>query len=73
MQYRRPWEIEACFRINRYNLRIRPVFHRVKRRVRAHIAIRYMALSYVGQMLRKALTEATNSIGFSAWSQCPVP
>ncbi len=43
MQYRRLWEIEACFRVNKHDLRIRPVFHWVKRRVRAHIAICYMA------------------------------
>ncbi len=32
--------LEACFRINRPDLRMRPVFHLVKRRVRTHIAIR---------------------------------
>ena len=42
-QYRRLWEIEACFRANKHDLKIRPVFHRVERRVRAHVAICYMA------------------------------
>ena len=43
VQYRRLSEIEACFRANKHDLRIRPVFHRKERRVRAHIAICYMA------------------------------
>ena len=43
LQYRGLSEIEACFRANKHDLRIRPVFHRKERRVRAHIAICYMA------------------------------
>ena len=43
IQYRRLAEIEARFRANRHDLRIRPVLHWNARRVRAHIAIRYMA------------------------------
>ena len=42
-QYRRRWEIEACFRTNKHDLKIRPVFHWKPRRIRAHIAICYMA------------------------------
>ena len=35
--------IEACFRTNRHDLRIRPVFHWKDRRIRGHIALCYMA------------------------------
>ena len=42
-QYRRRWEIEACFRTHKHDLKIRPVFHWKPRRIRAHIAICYMA------------------------------
>ena len=42
-EYRRLWEIEACFRANKHDLKIRPVFHWKAERVRAHIAICYMA------------------------------
>lgn len=42
-QYRRLWEIESCFRINKHDLRIRPVFHWKPKRVRAHILVCYMA------------------------------
>ncbi len=46
-QYRRLAEIGACFRTNRHDLRIRPVFHWQDRRIRAHIAICYMAFCCV--------------------------
>ncbi len=42
-QYRRLSEIEACFRTNKHDLSIRPIFHWKPRRVQAHIAICYMA------------------------------
>ena len=43
VQYRRLSEIESCFRANKHDLKIRPIFHWLDRRVRAHIAICYMA------------------------------
>jgi len=46
-QYRRLAEIGSRFRTNRHDLRIRPVFHWQDRRIRAHIAIRYMAFCRV--------------------------
>ena len=47
-------EIEACFRTNKHDLKIRPVHHWTPRRVRAHIAICYMAFCCL-QHLRKRL------------------
>lgn len=43
MQYRRLWQIEACFRTNKHDLKIRPIFHWAPKRIKAHIAICYMA------------------------------
>ena len=43
IQYRRLSEIEACFRANKHDLKIRPIFHWRDRRIRTHIAICYMA------------------------------
>ncbi len=54
IQYRRLAEIEACFRTNKHDLAIRPVFHWKERRVRAHIAICYMAFCCL-QHLRQRL------------------
>ena len=43
IRYRSLREIEACFRINKDDLGIRPIFHWKERRVHAHVAIGYMA------------------------------
>ncbi len=43
VQYRRLSEIEACFRTNKHDLRIRPIYHRKEHRIRSHLAIFYMA------------------------------
>lgn len=54
IQYRRLSEIEACFRTNKHDLGIRPIFHWKEHRVRAHVAICYMAfccLQHVRQRL----------------------
>ena len=41
-------EIEACFRTNKHDMKIRPIFHRNENRVRARIAIRCMAFRCAG-------------------------
>ena len=38
------WQIEESFRITKHDLRIRPIFHWTPKRIKAHIAICYMAL-----------------------------
>ena len=53
-QYRRLSEIESCFRTNKHDLAIRPIFHWKPRRIRAHIAICYMAFCCL-QHLRQRL------------------
>ena len=42
-KYRDLATIEACFRAHKHDLKIRPVDHWKERRVRSHLAIRYMA------------------------------
>ena len=46
-QYKRLWQIEQTFRIAKHNLQIRPVFHYALKRIDAHFAICYMALSLI--------------------------
>lgn len=41
------WQIEQTFRIAKYNLKIRPVFHYNPARIKAHFAICYVALTLV--------------------------
>ena len=53
-RYHQLWEIEACFRTNKHDLKIRPIYHWTPQRIRAHIAICYMAFCCL-QHLRKRL------------------
>ena len=41
-QYRRLWVIEESFRINKYNLKMRPIYHFTPKRIQAHILLCYM-------------------------------
>ena len=41
------WQIEESFRISKHDLSIRPIYHWTPRRVRAHIAISFMAFACV--------------------------
>jgi transposase len=47
--YRGLWQVEQTFRIAKSNLEIRPIFHFTPRRIRAHLAICYMALALIRQ------------------------
>ena len=42
-KYRDLAAIEACFRVNKHDLKIRPVYHWRERRVQSHLALCYMA------------------------------
>ena len=55
--YRSLWKIEELFRINKHNLKMRPIYHRLSRRIRAHIMIcflSYTILKYTELKLKKA-------------------
>jgi len=41
--YRELWKIERAFRIAKTDLRIRPIYHRIPKRIEAHICIAFMA------------------------------
>lgn len=41
--YKNLWQIEKAFRIAKTDLKIRPIYHRVKRRIEAHICIAFVA------------------------------
>lgn len=43
--YRRLWVIEESFRINKHTLEMRPVYHHVSRRIKAHILICYIVFA----------------------------
>ena len=41
------WQVEQCFRVSKTDLRVRPIYHWTPRRIKAHIAICFMALACV--------------------------
>ena len=43
-RYRGLWKIEDCFRLQKTNLKIRPIFHFSPQRVRGHIALCFLSL-----------------------------
>lgn len=56
--YGRLWRIEECFRINKSTLSMRPIFHFKPERIRAHVAICYMAFTVLRHMeYRVGLTQ----------------
>jgi|GEM_PF-6246391 len=48
--YRGLWQIEEAFRITKTDLKIRPVYHWKESRIRAHIAICFMAYTMLVQI-----------------------
>lgn len=55
-RYRDLWKIEEAFRFNKHDLKLRPIYHWKPDRIRAHVAICYVAfalLSYAKIKLRE--------------------
>jgi transposase len=46
-RYKDLWQIEESFRINKHDLKMRPIFHWKRKRVEAHILICYLAYTLV--------------------------
>mgnify|MGYP001562726211 FL=1 len=42
-QYGHLWQIEKAFRVSKTDLRVRPIFHRLRRRIEAHLCIAFVA------------------------------
>lgn len=48
-RYRELWQIEEAFRINKHDLKMRPIFHWTENRIKAHIAICFLAFTLAKQ------------------------
>ena len=57
LRYKELQDIERCFRTMKSSLDLRPMFHRVDRRIRAHAFLCVMALQ-IDRTLRKKLKAA---------------
>ncbi len=51
--YRHLWLIEKAFRISKTDLRIRPIYHRLKHRIEAHICIAFCAYKIYKELERQ--------------------
>lgn len=50
--YNNLWHIEKAFRMSKTDLRIRPIYHRLKHRIEAHICIAFTAYSIYKELER---------------------
>jgi transposase len=50
--YQYLWHIEKAFRISKTDLRIRPIYHRLKERIQAHISISFTAYTIYKELER---------------------
>lgn len=57
--YKHLWQIERAFRISKSDLRVRPVFHRLRRRIEAHICVAFVAYTIYKEL--EMLLGAINS------------
>ena len=51
--YKDLWQIEKAFRIAKTDLEIRPIYHRVQRRIEAHICIAFVAYKVYKELERR--------------------
>lgn len=58
--YNHLWHIEKAFRISKSDLRIRPIFHRLKRRIEAHICIAFCAYKIYKELERQLKNKKAN-------------
>jgi len=62
--YNNLWKIEKAFRISKTDLRVRPVYHRLRKRIEAHICISFMAYLIFKEMER-ALLQSEHEISMN--------
>ena len=51
--YRHLWQIEKAFRISKTDLKIRPIYHRLQRRIETHICISFVAYKLYKELERQ--------------------
>lgn len=51
--YSHLWKIEKAFRISKHDLKIRPIYHRLQRRIEAHISINFAAYKIYKELERQ--------------------
>lgn len=65
--YKNLWQIEKAFRISKTDLKIRPIYHRIRHRIEAHICIAFTAYAVYKELERILYQEkASISVGRAA-------
>jgi transposase len=50
--YKQLWQIEKAFRISKTDLKIRPIYHRLRQRIEAHICVAFVAYNIYKELER---------------------
>ena len=50
--YKNLWQIEKAFRISKTDLKVRPIYHRLRRRIESHICIAFVAYTIYKELER---------------------
>lgn len=58
--YKDLWQIEKAFRVAKSDLEIRPIYHRVQRRIEAHICIAFVAYKIYKELERQLKTKGSD-------------
>ena len=58
--YSHLWKIEKAFRISKHDLKIRPIYHRLQRRIEAHITINFAAYKVYKELERLLAIKEAN-------------
>lgn len=58
--YRHLWQIERAFRISKTDLKVRPIYHRLQRRIEAHICLNFTAYKVYKELERKLKDKKTD-------------
>jgi predicted Zn-dependent peptidase/transposase len=61
--YRQLWKIEKAFRISKHDLKIRPIYHRVQRRIEAHICLSFAAYKVYKELERQMDAGPRETVG----------
>lgn len=51
--YQHLWQIERAFRISKTDLKVRPIYHRLQRRIEAHICLNFVAYKVYKELERR--------------------
>ncbi len=58
--YSHLWKIEKAFRISKHDLKVRPIYHRIRKRIEAHITINFVAYKIYKELERQLKLKQAN-------------